>query len=169
MYYTCCIRNLVFGLAGTKTWDFSFWWDDVSGKNTQCNCTVHQCWITKRTFISIKTFLESYLNCIQSKVFKDDANYYPRSGWKICRQKSKQRYLYNYCKWTMKDCSNEIVKILSRRQKDICCVQELWWIGESAWINYGDKFSWKGNNSGNGGVEVLVVKKWIDKVIGSTT
>lgn len=70
---------------------------------------------------------------------------------------------------TMKDCSNEIVKILSRRQKDVCCVQELWWIGESAWINYGDKFSWKGNNSGNGGVEVLVVKKWIDKVIGSMT
>lgn len=26
---------------------------------------------------------------------------------------------------TMKDCSNEIVKILSRRQKDVCCVQEL--------------------------------------------
>ena len=69
----------------------------------------------------------------------------------------------------MRGRSNEIVEMLSRRQVDICCLQESRWRGEPARkitrTNSYFKFFWKGDNYSNGGVEVLVAHKWIDKVI----
>ena len=70
---------------------------------------------------------------------------------------------------TMRCCSNEIAEILSKTLIDICCVQKSRWRGESAWkitrINSYFKFFWKRDDSGNGGLGVLVAKKWINNVI----
>ena len=58
---------------------------------------------------------------------------------------------------TIRGRSNGIVKMLLKRQIDICCVQESRWRDESARKIAGriflHKFFWKGDNSGNGGVE----------------
>ena len=65
--------------------------------------------------------------------------------------------------------SNENVEMLPRRLIDICCVQESRWRGESAQKIAGRnsyyKFFWKGDDSGSGGVGVLVAGKWIDNVV----
>ena len=70
---------------------------------------------------------------------------------------------------TMRNRSNEIVEMLSRRLVDICYVQESRWKGESALNTAGRyyfyKFFWKGDDFGSGGVGVLVARKWIDNVI----
>ena len=69
---------------------------------------------------------------------------------------------------TMRGRSNDIVEMMSRRLIDICCVQESSWWGESAQKMSGrnsyNQFSQKGNDSGCGGVGVLVAGKWIDNV-----
>ena len=63
----------------------------------------------------------------------------------------------------------KIVEMLLRRLIGICCVQELRWRVESArkiaGINSYYKCFWKGDDSGSGGVGVLVAGKSIDNVI----
>ena len=70
---------------------------------------------------------------------------------------------------TMRGRAAEIVEMLSRQNIDICCVQETRWKGESARKIMGKdshyKFFWKGDESGHGGVGVLIKEKWIESVL----
>ena len=70
---------------------------------------------------------------------------------------------------TMSGRANEVVEMLTRREVDVCCVQETRWRGGSARKIQGKdsvyKFYWCGDQSGYGGVGVLVAEKWIDNVI----
>ena len=61
---------------------------------------------------------------------------------------------------TMRGRSSEIVETITRRNIDLCCVQEVRWRGASA----RHKFFWVGNNQGTSGVGVLLAEKWVDKV-----
>ena len=65
--------------------------------------------------------------------------------------------------------ANEVVEMLTRREVDVCCVQETRWRGRSARKIQGKdsvyKFFWCGDQSGYGGVGVLIAEKWIDNVI----
>ena len=67
--------------------------------------------------------------------------------------------------------SDEIVEMLSRRLIDICCVQESRTRSELAQKiarrNSYYKFFWEGDDSGSGGVGVLVAGKWIVNVISA--
>ena len=69
---------------------------------------------------------------------------------------------------TMRDRSSEIVETITRRNIDLCCVQEVRWRGASARHITGKdsryKFFWVGNNQGTSGVGVLLAEKWVDKV-----
>ena len=78
---------------------------------------------------------------------------------------------FRFATWnvgTMKGRSSEIVETLSRRNIDICCVHESRWRGASARMLNGKesryKFFWVGNDTGTGGVGLLLAEKWIDKV-----
>ena len=108
-------------------------------------------------------------SCMFRTIFEvfEDGSHCTRSGLKICWQRVKQRYLYSYSKYgTMRGGSNEIVEMLSRRLIesrrliDIGCVQESRWRGETAQKIGGRnsyyKSFWRGDNSGIGGVGVLV-------------
>ena len=70
---------------------------------------------------------------------------------------------------TMLGKTSEVVETVGRRHIDICCIQESGWKGFSArlvsvkGVKY--KFTWSGDNSGFGGVDVLPNENWIDKVI----
>ena len=70
---------------------------------------------------------------------------------------------------TMHGRANEISETLERRGVDICCVQETRWRGGSARMISGKsshyKFFWSGDDSGVGGVGVLLAEKWTEKVI----
>ena len=70
---------------------------------------------------------------------------------------------------TMCGRANEVVETLERRHVDICCVQETRWRGGSARMISGKscryKFFWIGDDSGTGGVGILLAEKWIEKVI----
>ena len=69
---------------------------------------------------------------------------------------------------TMRGRSSEIVETITRRNIDLCCVQEVRWRGASARHIIGKdsryKFFWVGNNQGTSGVGVLLAEKWVDKV-----
>ena len=69
---------------------------------------------------------------------------------------------------TMRGRSSEIVETITRRNVDLCCVQEVRWRGASARHITGKdsryKFFWVGNNQGTSGVGVLLAEKWVDKV-----
>ena len=69
---------------------------------------------------------------------------------------------------TMRGRSSEIVETITRRNVDLCCVQEVGWRGASARHITGKdsryKFFWVGNNQGTSGVGVLLAEKWVDKV-----
>ena len=69
---------------------------------------------------------------------------------------------------TMRGRSSEIVETITRRNIDLCCVQEVRWRGASArYITGKDsryKFFWVGNDQGTSGVGVLLAEKWVDKV-----
>ena len=69
---------------------------------------------------------------------------------------------------TMRGRSSEIVETITRRNIDLCCVQEVRWRGASARRIIGKdsryKFFWVGNNQGTSGVGVLLAEKWVDKV-----
>ena len=69
---------------------------------------------------------------------------------------------------TMRGRSSEIVETITRRNIDLCCVQEVRWRGASARHITGKdsryKFFWIGNNQGTSGVGVLLAEKWVDKV-----
>ena len=68
----------------------------------------------------------------------------------------------------MRGRSSEIVEVLTRREIDLCCVQETRWRGSSARMLLGKnskyKFYWVGNKEGTGGVGLVLAEKWIDKV-----
>ena len=69
---------------------------------------------------------------------------------------------------TMRGRSSEIVETITRRNVDLCCVQEVRWRGASArYITGKDsryKFFWVGNDQGTSGIGVLLAEKWVDKV-----
>ena len=69
---------------------------------------------------------------------------------------------------TMRGRSSEIVETITRRNIDLCCMQEVRWRGASARHIIGKdsryKFFWVGNNQGTSGVGVLLAEKWVDKV-----
>ena len=70
---------------------------------------------------------------------------------------------------TMRGRSGEVVETLARRQVDICCVQEVRWRGASTRLITGKscqyKMFWVGNNTGLGGVGILVHQKWIESIV----
>ena len=70
---------------------------------------------------------------------------------------------------TMSGRSNEIIEMLTRRKIDICCAQETRWRGGSARMVKGKdsryKFLWCGNQSGFGGVGILIAEKYVENVI----
>ena len=70
---------------------------------------------------------------------------------------------------TMKSRGSEIVEMLTRRKIDICCVQETRWRGGSARKIQGKdsfyKFFWAGDQSGQGGVGLLIAENLIDSVL----
>ena len=70
---------------------------------------------------------------------------------------------------TMSGRANEVVEMLTRREVDVLCVQETRRQGSSARKIQGKdsvyKFYWCGDQSGYGGVGILVAEKWIDNVI----
>ena len=69
---------------------------------------------------------------------------------------------------SMRGRSSEIVETITRRNVDLCCVQEVRWRGASArhitGKDYRYKFFWVGNNQGTSGIGVLLAEKWVDKV-----
>ena len=69
---------------------------------------------------------------------------------------------------TMRGRSSEIVETITRRNIDLCCLQEVRWRGASARHITGKdsryKFFWVGNNQGTSGIGVLLAEKWVDKV-----
>ena len=69
---------------------------------------------------------------------------------------------------TMRGRSSEIVETITRRNIDLCCVQEVRWRGASTRYLTGKdsryKFFWVGNDQGTNGVGVLLAEKWVDKV-----
>ena len=69
---------------------------------------------------------------------------------------------------TMRGRSSEIVETITRRNIDLCCVQEVRWRGASARHIIGKdsryKFFWVGNNQGTSGIGVLLAEKWVNKV-----
>ena len=69
---------------------------------------------------------------------------------------------------TMRGRSSEIVETITRRNVNLCCVQEGRWRGASARHITGKdsryKFFWVGNNQGTSGIGVLLAEKWVDKV-----
>ena len=62
----------------------------------------------------------------------------------------------------------EVVETLTRRNLDVCCIQEVRGRGVSARLitrkNSEYKMYWVGNNLGLGGAGILVAGKWIDKI-----
>ena len=88
----------------------------------------------------------------------------PNRVCKICKLRVS---LWNVCK--MHGRASQVVETIGRRRIDICCVQESRWKGCSARLisakGFKYKFIWSGENSGFGGVGVLLNENWIDKVI----
>ena len=70
---------------------------------------------------------------------------------------------------SMRRRGGELVEGLDRRRVDVCCVQEHRWRGESARMITGRdsryKFYWIGNQTGIGGVGILVREKWVENVM----
>ena len=68
----------------------------------------------------------------------------------------------------MRGRSSEIVETITRRNIDLCCVQEVRWRGASTRYLTGKdsryKFFWIGNDQGTNGVGVLLAEKWVDKL-----
>ena len=69
---------------------------------------------------------------------------------------------------TMRGRSSEVVETITRRNIDLCCVQEVRWRGASARYLTGKdsryKFFWVGNDQGTSGVGILLAEKWVEKV-----
>ena len=70
---------------------------------------------------------------------------------------------------TLRGRAGEVVETISRRNVDICCLQEVRWRGASARMIQGKdtqyKLFWVGSKDGTGGVGILVADRWIEKVI----
>ena len=64
--------------------------------------------------------------------------------------------------------SSEVVETISRRSMDLGCLQEIRWCGASACMIEGKdshyKISWVGNEKGTGGVGILLLEEWVEKV-----
>ena len=63
----------------------------------------------------------------------------------------------------------EVVETISRRNIDICCLQEVRWRCTGTRLVTGKvtqyKLFWVGNKEGISGMGALIAEKWIDKVI----
>ena len=70
--------------------------------------------------------------------------------------------------WYPEGRSNGVVEAISRRNIDICCVQEVRWRGESARLIEGKYTIYKlfrvDNYQGSNGVGIFLAEKWIMKV-----
>ena len=70
---------------------------------------------------------------------------------------------------TLRGRASDVVETVSRRNIDICCLQEVRWRGAGTRTITGKdtqyKLFWIGNQEGNGGVGVMLAEKWIQKVI----
>ena len=71
----------------------------------------------------------------------------------------------------MYDRASEVVETIGRRRIDICCAQESRWKGCYTRLISAKGFKYKfirsGENSGFGGIGVLLNENWIDKVISA--
>ena len=69
---------------------------------------------------------------------------------------------------TMRGRSGEVAETLSRRNIDVCCLQEVRWRGASTRLIAGKdkeyKMFWCGSTTGIGGVGIMISCKWIDKI-----
>ena len=65
--------------------------------------------------------------------------------------------------------SNEVVETVSRRNVDICCIQEVRWRGAGTKFISGKdckyKFFWVGNTQGTAGVGIFLAEKFVENVI----
>ena len=70
---------------------------------------------------------------------------------------------------TLRGRASEVVETVSRRNIDICCLQDVRWRGAGTRTITGKdtqyKLFWIGNQEGNGGVGVMLAEKWIQKAI----
>ena len=70
---------------------------------------------------------------------------------------------------TLRGRATEVVETISRRNIDICCLQEVRWKGVGTKLLTGKdshyKLFWVGYKEGNSGIGLLLAEKWIDKVI----
>lgn len=69
----------------------------------------------------------------------------------------------------MQNCATKVVETLAKRRIYTFAVQETRWSGCSTLMITGKhwryKFLWSDDNSGFGGVCILVAEKWIEKII----
>ena len=69
---------------------------------------------------------------------------------------------------TLRGRSSEVVKTVSRRGVDLCCLQEVSLHAASARMIVGKDFCykvfWIGIENGNGGVGILLAEEWVEKV-----
>ena len=69
---------------------------------------------------------------------------------------------------TLRGRSSEVVKTVSRRGVDLCCLQEVPLHAASACMIVGKDFCyevfWIGRENGNGGVGILLAEEWVEKV-----
>ena len=98
----------------------------------------------------------------------EDSSHCARWRWKICCQRGKQSKLYSYSKCGYYEGSKQWNCLNPVMDTDRYLVSARW-RGGSAWKIEGRnsyyKFFWKRDDSGSGGVGVLVAGKWIDIVI----
>ena len=69
---------------------------------------------------------------------------------------------------TLRVRSSEVVETVSRRNVDLCGLQEVRWRGASARMIVGKdsryKVFWIGSENGNGGAGILLAEEWVEKV-----
>ena len=69
---------------------------------------------------------------------------------------------------TMRGKASEVVETVSRRGVDLCCLQETSWKKDGVKQIVGKdsrfKMFWSGNDTGTGGVGILLAEKWWERV-----
>ena len=67
---------------------------------------------------------------------------------------------------TLSGKANEIAEMLTRRNVDLCCLQETRWRGGSSRQIKGKdsiyKLFWCGDQSGFGGIGIMLAQKWVN-------
>ena len=69
---------------------------------------------------------------------------------------------------TMRDRASDVIETIDLQLIDLCCTQELHWKNCSARLisakGFKYKFVWSGGKSSYGGVGILFIENWIDKL-----